>query len=454
MSVHVARPVPVVTAEVPLLAGDVMREVRTPAVNPPQNASATRDGSPEGPAVVNALATRRLSAGAVVAEQIGIDLNAIGLAEARKIMSVEHKVLGFRPPHGSLAAEAQAAAAKHPEVKGVPPPDPEKLREAAKVDAERILAERIKGENNGDTGAAKSAVAPGTGAEPVVDLSKITEDEARKLMSHEHRALGFRPPPGSLAAEAQAAAAKHSEGKPRRNSNETARKPRQYSTGANGKARRGSSENRGKARQNSVGNGNGEGKPRARSARRGSNEHAKPRRGSGERANLSGGARRTSVAASANKDDLLREAALRDAERIKATRGVNGIEASERAHVELKDLEADVQKSESITLPGPAQSNVDHDAKEGVSRSEAAAERDTATGMEGQDVNVNNLKEESAGKDDVNMEGLNPFVEKQAGITETEVAPGELEHEEPAVTPAMSRADTTDSVQIIGDVLA
>ena len=54
-------------------------------------------------------------------------------------MSVEHKVLGFRPPHGSLAAEAQAAAAKHPEVKGVPPPDPEKLREAAKVDAERIL---------------------------------------------------------------------------------------------------------------------------------------------------------------------------------------------------------------------------------------------------------------------------------------------------------------------------
>ena len=28
-------------------------------------------------------------------------------------------------------------------------------------------------------------------------------------MSHEHRALGYRPPPGSLAAEAQAAAAKH-----------------------------------------------------------------------------------------------------------------------------------------------------------------------------------------------------------------------------------------------------
>ena len=37
------------------------------------------------------------------------------------------------------AFEAQAAAAKHPEVKGVQPPDPEKLKEAAKEDAERIL---------------------------------------------------------------------------------------------------------------------------------------------------------------------------------------------------------------------------------------------------------------------------------------------------------------------------
>ena len=54
-------------------------------------------------------------------------------------MSVEHKVLGFRPPHGSLAAEAQAAASKHPEIDGLQPPDPEKLKEAAKVDAERIL---------------------------------------------------------------------------------------------------------------------------------------------------------------------------------------------------------------------------------------------------------------------------------------------------------------------------
>lgn len=54
-------------------------------------------------------------------------------------MSVEHKVLGFRPPPGSLAAEAQAAAAKHPEVANAHLPDPDKLKEAARVDAERIL---------------------------------------------------------------------------------------------------------------------------------------------------------------------------------------------------------------------------------------------------------------------------------------------------------------------------
>ncbi|KAF9264518.1 hypothetical protein L218DRAFT_847335, partial [Marasmius fiardii PR-910] len=39
-----------------------------------------------------------------------INLDNIGEAEARKIMSVEHKALGYRPPPGSLASEAQAAA--------------------------------------------------------------------------------------------------------------------------------------------------------------------------------------------------------------------------------------------------------------------------------------------------------------------------------------------------------
>lgn len=83
-------------------------------------------------------------------------------------MSVEHKVLGFRPPHDSLAAAAQAAAARHPEGEVVEADsaaagifdgsavsaatngngngktrrlsiDAQKLREAAREDAQRIL---------------------------------------------------------------------------------------------------------------------------------------------------------------------------------------------------------------------------------------------------------------------------------------------------------------------------
>ncbi|KAJ4464747.1 hypothetical protein C8J55DRAFT_266117 [Lentinula edodes] len=109
-----------------------------------------------------------------------IDLNSIGEVEARKIMSYEHKALGYRPPPGSLASQAQAEAA---------------LSDAAKIESER--GHPIP----------KSTVVDG------IDLSNITEAEARKLMSEEHKALGYRPPPGSIAASAQAAAAKHSEGK-------------------------------------------------------------------------------------------------------------------------------------------------------------------------------------------------------------------------------------------------
>jgi hypothetical protein len=51
-------------------------------------------------------------------------------------MSAEHKALGYRPPPGSIAAEAQAAAAKHPEQSiGI---DKEKLAEIARQDAQRI----------------------------------------------------------------------------------------------------------------------------------------------------------------------------------------------------------------------------------------------------------------------------------------------------------------------------
>lgn len=55
-------------------------------------------------------------------------------------MSEEHKALGYRPPPGSLAAQAQSAAAKHPN--GVPDghPDAHDLQRAALEDVAKIEA--------------------------------------------------------------------------------------------------------------------------------------------------------------------------------------------------------------------------------------------------------------------------------------------------------------------------
>ncbi|KAI0656242.1 hypothetical protein C8Q70DRAFT_1056806 [Cubamyces menziesii] len=125
--------------------------------------------------------------GTANAESTVVDLNAVGEAEARKLMSDEHKALGYRPPPGSLAAEAQSAAAKHPDASSGN--DSTILARAALEDAIHIASE------NG--GAAN------------LDVNHVGEAEARKLMSEEHRALGYRPPADSLAAAAQAAAAKH-----------------------------------------------------------------------------------------------------------------------------------------------------------------------------------------------------------------------------------------------------
>lgn len=113
---------------------------------------------------------------------------------------------------------------------------------------------------------------------------------------------------------------------------------------------------------------------------------------------------------------------------LRATRGINGTNATENAHVEVQDIAADEAASESINLPAPAQANVDHEAKAAI-QGEAAAARDVVTGEEGQDVEVD-------------------------AVTETEVAPGELEHEEKVSTPVMSRSETADSVQIICNLLA
>jgi len=204
------------TQEVPITSGETpIALLPTPSPEPSKSVTPPKQHAPSP------------------AEVVGIDLNVIGKAEARKIMSEEHKALGFRPPHGSLAAEAQAAAAKHPQITlpNAHPPPIEKLKEAAREDAARILAQR-KPEDHPEPHhptqtqphhptttktpsplpSPSAPLAPALASiaiDPAFDLNTISEADARRLMSHEHRALGFRPPPGSLAAEAQAAASKH-----------------------------------------------------------------------------------------------------------------------------------------------------------------------------------------------------------------------------------------------------
>ncbi|KAL5498243.1 hypothetical protein ACEPAH_2383 [Sanghuangporus vaninii] len=124
-----------------------------------------------------------------------VNLLGITHAEARIITSEEHKALGYRPPQGSLAAIAQSAAAHHAQedAGGTGERGSQRtsmLKEAARVDAARIAAE--KGE--------------AVGALPTVGLDEISKEEAARLQSAEHKILGYRPPPGSLASQAQSAA--------------------------------------------------------------------------------------------------------------------------------------------------------------------------------------------------------------------------------------------------------
>ncbi|KAH9837815.1 uncharacterized protein C8Q71DRAFT_856996 [Rhodofomes roseus] len=177
-----------------------------------------------------------------------VDLKNIGEAEARKLMSAEHKALGYRPPPGSLAATAQAEAAKHPDASADIPE--QALEQAAIEDATRIQSlksidvDQIESEEHRALGyrpppgslasqaQAASAKHPDASSglpshelkraaiedaaqiaklegERGVPLSQVGIAEASKLMSGEHKALGYRPPPGSLAAKAQAAATNH-----------------------------------------------------------------------------------------------------------------------------------------------------------------------------------------------------------------------------------------------------
>lgn len=113
-----------------------------------------------------------------------IDLDKISAAEASKLMSEEHKNLGFRPPASSLASEAQSAAAKHA-TGNLAKHDIGTLEGAAREDAARVARERAGVESEG------------------LNIQSLSEDQVRQLMSEEHKELGYRPPPGSLASEAQ-----------------------------------------------------------------------------------------------------------------------------------------------------------------------------------------------------------------------------------------------------------
>lgn len=99
-----------------------------------------------------------------------MNLENITQSEASIVESEEHKALGYRPPPGSLAAQAQAAAARNgSDGKGVQ--RDADLKEAARADAARIAVER------GD----------GVGAVPTIDLNTISKEEAARLQSEEHK---------------------------------------------------------------------------------------------------------------------------------------------------------------------------------------------------------------------------------------------------------------------------
>ena len=84
-------------------------------------------------------------------------------------MSEEHKALGYRPPPGSLASQAQAAIARHESRRADEHAltlNEEQIRQAALEDAERIKQQRGQAHGNGGTTNAESTV---------VDLNAVGE---------------------------------------------------------------------------------------------------------------------------------------------------------------------------------------------------------------------------------------------------------------------------------------
>jgi hypothetical protein len=133
----------------------------------------------------------------------------VGTADAAAIESAEHKALGYRPPPNSLSAAAKAAAVEHPDASSGA--SPTELAAAGRDDALRVKDEHAgTTASNGSGGATPaSAIESGVAA---LDLGDVGRDAAQTIQSAEQKALGYRPPAGSLAAEAQAAAAKHPDG--------------------------------------------------------------------------------------------------------------------------------------------------------------------------------------------------------------------------------------------------
>jgi hypothetical protein len=72
-----------------------------------------------------------------------LDLSSVSTDEARTLQSAEQKALGYRPPAGSLAAEAQAEAAKNPAA--APTASTAELVQAARADAAEVELERRGG---------------------------------------------------------------------------------------------------------------------------------------------------------------------------------------------------------------------------------------------------------------------------------------------------------------------
>ncbi|KAF2146564.1 uncharacterized protein K452DRAFT_314819 [Aplosporella prunicola CBS 121167] len=103
-----------------------------------------------------------------VAAKLRDDPMHITHEDAARAQSAEQRALGHRPPHGSIAAQAQS--------------------QADKVDNFHAVADPVQQEMK-------------------TDPSHVTSEEARHVLSAEHKALGHYPPKDSLSAEVQRLAA-------------------------------------------------------------------------------------------------------------------------------------------------------------------------------------------------------------------------------------------------------